>query len=56
MGFSSHMNELGRVRISKILHLFGLIARIIYGRFADGVRILYYPPAGPERVPISQTW
>ena len=52
MGFSSHMNELGRVRISKILHLFGLIARIIYHRFADNVRILYYPPAGADRVPI----
>lgn len=50
MGFSSHMNEVGRIRISKILHLFGLIARIIYHRFVDGVRILYYPPAGAERV------
>jgi glycosyltransferase involved in cell wall biosynthesis len=52
MAFSSHMNELGRIRLSKVLHLFGLIARIIYHRFADGARILYYPPAGPERVPV----
>jgi glycosyltransferase involved in cell wall biosynthesis len=52
MAFSSHMNELGRVRFGKVLHLFTLIARIIYQRFASGARILYYPPAGPERVPM----
>lgn len=52
MGFSSHMNEVGRVRISKILHMFSLIVRIIYHRFASRVRILYYPPAGPDRVPM----
>jgi glycosyltransferase involved in cell wall biosynthesis len=52
MAFSSNMDELGRVRLSKVLHLFSLIAQIIYHRFADGVKILYYPPAGPERVPV----
>ncbi len=52
MGFSSHMNEVGCVRLSKIVHMFAIIARIIYHRFADGVRILYYPPAGPDRVPM----
>lgn len=52
MGFSSNMDEMGRIRLSKILHVFGLIARIIYHRFANDVRILYYPPAGPERVPM----
>lgn len=52
MGFSSHMSELGRIRLSKILHLFGLIARIFHRRFKDGVRILYYPPGGPFRVPM----
>lgn len=52
MCFSSHMNEVGRFRISKVFHLFSLIVRIIYHRFADGVRILYYPPAGRNRVPV----
>jgi len=42
----------GRVRISKILHMFALIFRIIYHRFASRVRILYYPPSGPDRVPM----
>jgi glycosyltransferase involved in cell wall biosynthesis len=52
MGFSSQINESGRVRVSKILHMFAVIARIIYHRFADQAQILYYPPAGPDRVPM----
>ncbi|REK18884.1 MAG: glycosyltransferase family 1 protein [Planctomycetota bacterium] len=52
MGFSSHMNEVGRVRFSKIVELISLIARIYYYRLFHGARILYYPPAGPDRVPM----
>ena len=52
MAFSSEMSEIGRVRFAKILHLFALVARIFYHRFANGVRTLYYPPAGPDRVPM----
>jgi glycosyltransferase involved in cell wall biosynthesis len=52
MNFSSHMNEVGRVRLSKVLHLFKLIAQIAYCRVAHRVRILYYPPSGPFRVPM----
>jgi glycosyltransferase involved in cell wall biosynthesis/CTP:molybdopterin cytidylyltransferase MocA len=52
MGMSTHLNEIGHVRFSKIIHLFVVIARIIYRRFVDGVRILYYPPGGPDRVPM----
>jgi glycosyltransferase involved in cell wall biosynthesis len=52
MNFSSHVNEVGRFRLSKVMHLFGLILRILYHRFADGVRVLYYPPGGTHRVPM----
>ncbi len=52
VAFSSEMSEIGRVRFAKLLHLFALVARIVYHRFADGVRTLYYPPAGPDRVPM----
>ena len=52
MGFSAHMNEVGRVRLSKITHMLSLIARMIYHRLVSGVRVLYYPPAGPDRVPM----
>jgi glycosyltransferase involved in cell wall biosynthesis len=52
MGFSAHMNEVGRVRLSKIAHMFGLIIRMIYHRIVSGAHVLYYPPAGPDRVPM----
>jgi glycosyltransferase involved in cell wall biosynthesis len=52
MGFSSHLNEVGHVRLSKIFHIFSIIARIFYFRLIYGVRILYYPPSGPDRVPM----
>ncbi len=52
MSFSSHMDEVGYVRWSKIVHLFSLIAQIVYCRIVHRVRILYYPPAGPYRVPM----
>jgi glycosyltransferase involved in cell wall biosynthesis len=52
MKFSSHINELGRFRVSKVFHMFGVVMRLIYHRFADGARILYYPPAGSYRVPM----
>ncbi|MEX2112394.1 MAG: glycosyltransferase [Pirellulales bacterium] len=52
MGFSSHVNEVGRVRLWKFMHLAALVWRIIYHRFVAGVRILYYLPAGPDRLPM----
>jgi len=52
MGFSAKMSEHGRVRFSKIVKLISLVFRIIYHRLFYGVRILYYPPAGPDRVPM----
>ncbi len=52
MGFSSSMGEMGQVRVAKIVHMCSVIVRIIYHRVADGVRILYYPPAGPDHVPM----
>jgi glycosyltransferase involved in cell wall biosynthesis len=52
MNFSSEMRDVGRFRWGKIAHLAGVIARIVYHRFADGARTLYFPPAGPDRVPM----
>jgi glycosyltransferase involved in cell wall biosynthesis len=52
MGFSSHMNSVGRVTLAKVVHLLSTVARIIYCRFRHGARVLYYPPAGPDRVPM----
>jgi glycosyltransferase involved in cell wall biosynthesis len=52
MVFSASASEEGRVRLGKILSLFGLAARILYHRFIDGALVLYYTPGGPHRVPM----
>jgi glycosyltransferase involved in cell wall biosynthesis len=52
MAFSATTSEMCRVSMFKIMHMFQIIAQIIYHRFLDGARILYYPPAGPDRVPM----
>lgn len=52
MGFSSNMDEVGRFRVSKLLHLVSLIAQIVWHRVASGARVLYYPPGGPQRTPM----
>lgn len=50
VGFVSHIKDHGRINLRKILHVFTLIARIIYHRITDKPQIFYYLPAGPNRV------
>lgn len=52
MHFSSEMNDIGKVQIKKFFELFRVIATIWKYRIFHNVRILYYPPAGPNTVPI----
>ncbi|MCC7086359.1 MAG: glycosyltransferase [Pirellulales bacterium] len=52
MAFSGSIDEVGKFRIGKVLHLFSVVARIVYHRVIHGVKVLYYPPAGPNRVPL----
>jgi glycosyltransferase involved in cell wall biosynthesis len=52
MAFSDSIAEVGRFQIGKLLHLFSVVVKIFYFRIAHGVKILYYPPAGPNRVPL----
>ena len=52
MFFSKEMDEVGRVRFSKLFELVAVIVRIILARVSTGARILYYPPAGPNLVPV----
>ena len=52
MAFSDSIGEVGRFRLRKILHLASVVAQIIYHRVVHGARVLYYPPAGPNRVPL----
>jgi glycosyltransferase involved in cell wall biosynthesis len=52
MAFSDSVSNVGRFRFGKLVHLLAVIARIVYYRMVHGVKVLYYPPAGPNRVPV----
>jgi len=52
LAFSSDVDEIGRFRFDKIFHLLSVIIRIIWMRFRYGIEVLYYPPAGPNKVPM----
>jgi len=50
MTLSGDANEVGRFRWGKVLSLAPIVLRILWARIVGGVNILYYPPAGPNRV------
>ena len=52
MAFSDTIDDVGRFRIGKTWHLLSVIGRIVWQRFAHGIDVLYYPPAGPNRIPL----
>src|SRR3954451_980664 len=52
MAFSRSMSEIGRVQLGKLGHLVGLVPRILWTRMRRGAGVLYYPPAGPDLVPV----
>ncbi|WP_069473717.1 glycosyltransferase family 4 protein [Candidatus Marithrix sp. Canyon 246] len=52
MAFSADIDEVGRFSFGKIFHLLSVIIRIIWMRFRHGIDVLYYPPAGPNKVPM----
>lgn len=50
--FSREMDEVGRFQIKKIFILFGTILSIIRARMKYRTPVLYYPPSGPNMVPV----
>ncbi len=52
LAFSKSMDDVGRFQWGKVFHLLGVLGRMVAARVAGGVNILYYPPAGPQRVPM----
>lgn len=52
MDFSSSIAEVGRFRLHKLARLARAIWRALKMRFSTGARVLYYPPAGPDMVPV----
>ncbi len=52
MQFSESIGEIGKVSLGKILHLVSVILQIFWHRIRFRPTILYYPPSGPNRVPL----
>jgi glycosyltransferase involved in cell wall biosynthesis len=52
MSFSRQMSEVGRFRPSKLMEGLKVIASIIATRLRTGARVMYYPPAGPNLIPV----
>ncbi len=52
MDFSSEIEEIGKFSIKKVLKLLTLIAKIYYIAVREGSDYLYYPPAGPNKIPM----
>jgi glycosyltransferase involved in cell wall biosynthesis len=52
MAFSSQVNQIGRFSLGKAAHLFSLIIQIWVAGFRHQIDVLYYPPAGPNRIPV----
>lgn len=50
--FSRAVDDVGRVSIRKLLHLANVLVRIAAARVRHRIDILYYVPAGPDRVAI----
>ena len=52
LAFSQDMSEVGRFQFKKLFHLMYVIGSIFYMRIRHGIHILYYPPAGPHKIPM----
>jgi glycosyltransferase involved in cell wall biosynthesis len=52
MRFSLRDGEVGQAQIRKALRLPAVIIRTLLARFRGRAKVLYYPPAGPDLVPI----
>ncbi|OJJ18254.1 hypothetical protein BKI52_25875 [marine bacterium AO1-C] len=52
MSFSGEMDEIGKFKLKKVFHLFYIIYKIILFRLKYNIKTLYYPPAGPDKVPV----
>ena len=52
MSFSKEMDDMGKFTLSKVFHLLKVVIQIIYYRIFHNVRVLYYPPCGPDMIPM----
>jgi len=52
MSFSKEVVEIGKFKMNKLWHLLFIIISIYYKRFRHKTNILYYVPAGSNRIPM----
>ena len=52
MTFSDDMDSVGKFKFKKVLILFKMIWQVWLARFTTRADVLYYPPAGPNKVPV----
>lgn len=52
MDFSNELNDMGRLSIKKMMRLAHIFTKLIWQLFAYRPDVVYYPPAGPQRVPM----
>jgi glycosyltransferase involved in cell wall biosynthesis len=52
MAFSKGFSDMGKFRLKKLLHLLSVIGKVIYVRLRHNIEILYYPVAGPRKIPM----
>jgi glycosyltransferase involved in cell wall biosynthesis len=52
MAFSRRVEEVGRVRLGKVLQLPWLVGRILWARVRHRAQVLYYPPYAVAPVPL----
>lgn len=52
MSFSKDMDDMGEMRLGKLLHAAQIIGKVVYLRLRHNIRILYYPPSGPDFLPM----
>jgi glycosyltransferase involved in cell wall biosynthesis len=52
MAFSKEMDDMGRLQMRKLLHPFLIILRVAFLRLRYKIEVLYYPPSGPDYLPM----
>jgi glycosyltransferase involved in cell wall biosynthesis len=52
MTYSREMDEIGKFSLTKASHLLQLIIKTCWLRLTRKITILYYPPAGPDLIPV----
>lgn len=51
MAFSADMDNIGRFKLAKLWHLVRVVLAMWVARWRHRATVLYFPPAGPQRVP-----